>query len=77
MVKLGEGAIQKFRTEVDWRAPDVQIRADAVMQRLAFEYATGYLEGGNERLAVYRDASRPTFVAEELRAMVDSIKIES
>jgi len=73
VVKLGEAAIQKFRTEVDWRAPDVQARVDAVMQRLAFEYATGYLEGGNERLAVYRDASRPTFVAKEFRAMVDQM----
>ncbi|MGZ8868617.1 MAG: hypothetical protein ACXW2P_09760 [Thermoanaerobaculia bacterium] len=73
VVKLGEAAIQKFRREVDWRAPDAQARADAVMQRLAFEYATGYLEGGNERLAVYRDASRPTRVAEEFRAMVDQM----
>ena len=73
VVKLGEAAIHKFRTEVDWRAPDVQAKADAVMQRLAFEYASGYLEGGNERLAVYRDGSRPTFVAEEFREMVDQM----
>lgn len=73
VVKLGEAAIHKFRTEVDWRAPDVQAKADAVMQRLAFDYATGYLEGGNERLAVYRDGSRPTFVAEEFREMVDQM----
>ena len=72
-VKLSETAIQKFRTEVDWRAADVQARADAVMRRLAFEYVTGYLEGGNERLAVYRDSSRPTLVAEEFRAMVDQM----
>ena len=43
------------------------------MQRLALEYATGYPKAGNGRLAVYRDASRPTFVAEEFRAMVDQM----
>jgi hypothetical protein len=34
---------------------------------------TGYLAGGNGRLAVYRDNSRPTFVAEEFRSMVDQM----
>jgi hypothetical protein len=70
-VKLGERDLQKFRTEVDWKAGNAQAAADAVMRRLALDYVTGYLEGGNERLAVYRDNSRPTFVAEEFRAMVD------
>jgi hypothetical protein len=70
-VKLGEAALQRFRSDVDWKAPDVQAAADGVMQQLAFEYVKGYLEGGNERLAIYRDQSRPTFVAGEFRAMVD------
>ncbi len=41
------------------------------MRRLALEYMSGYLEGGNSRLAAYRDAGRPTFVAQEFAAMVD------
>jgi hypothetical protein len=72
-VKLGERALQRFRTEVDWTAGNVQAAADALMQQLAFEYVTEYIEGGNERLAVYRDDSRPTFVAREFRAMVDGM----
>ena len=43
------------------------------MQQLAFEYVTRYLKGGNDSLAVYRDSSRPTFVAQEFRSMVDSM----
>ena len=43
------------------------------MRRVAFEYVTRYLEGGNERLAVYRDRSRPTLLAEEFRAMTDEM----
>ncbi len=70
-VKLGERALQRFREEVDWKAGDAHLAADAVMRQVALEYVTGYLEGGNGQLAVYRDKSRPTFVAEEFRGMVD------
>jgi hypothetical protein len=70
-LKLGEKGLQAFRTEVNWSGSGTQAAAEAVMRRLAFEYVNGYLEGGNERLAVYRDNSRPTFVAAEFRSMVD------
>jgi hypothetical protein len=70
-VKLSEASLHRFRTEIDWKASDVHPEADALMRRLAFEYVTGYLEGGNERLAVYRDKSRPTFVAREFRGLID------
>ena len=72
-IKLGEGALRRFRSEVDWKASTARATADAVMRQLAFEYVTGYLEGGNERLAVYRDNSRPTFVAHEFREMIDQM----
>ena len=70
-VKLGEEALKRFRSEIDWKSPNARSAANALMQRLAFEHVTRYLEGGNERLAVYRDNSRPTFVAQEFRTMVD------
>lgn len=69
-VKLGEQALGRFR-QIDWKKPDSRTAADALMRQLALEYVTGYLEGGNDRLAVYRDKSRPTLVAEEFRAMAD------
>jgi hypothetical protein len=72
-VKLGEEAIQRFRTEVDWRAPTANTSANTLMQKLALQYVVGYLEGGNERLAVYRDGSRATSLAEEFRAMTDQL----
>lgn len=70
-VKLNEKALERFRTEIDWKAPNPGPAVDSLMRQLAFEYVTGYLEGGDERLAVYRDKSRPTSVARELRAMID------
>ena len=70
-VKLGEHAIERFRSEIDWNAPTAREAANRLMQQLAFEYVTRYLEGGNDELAVYRDDSRPTFVAQEFRTMID------
>ena len=43
------------------------------MRQLSLEYVNGYLKGGNDQLAVYRDNSRPTFVAQEFRTMVDGM----
>jgi len=72
-VKLSEQSLERFRTQVDWNTPNPRPAADALMQRLAFEYVNRYLEGGNERLAVYRDNERPTFVAREFRTMIDQM----
>jgi hypothetical protein len=72
-IKLGEQALRRFRSEIDWSAPNVRTDANALMQRLAFEYVTRYLDGGNEQLAVYRDNSRPRFVAQEFQTMVDQM----
>jgi hypothetical protein len=72
-VKLSEPALNRFRSEIDWSAPNARAAANTLMQRLAFEYVNKYLEAGNEQLAVYRDNSRPTFVAQEFRTMVDGM----
>ena len=72
-VKLGEDALNRFRSQVNWKAADANASADRLMRQLAFEYVTRYLAGGNDSLAVYRDNSRPTFVAQEFRSMVDSM----
>ena len=72
-VKLDERALQQFQSDIDWKAANAGAAADALMQRLALDYVTEYLAGGNDRLAVYRDKSRPTFVAQEFRGMVDQM----
>ena len=72
-IKLGQGALDRLRREIDWAKPTATADATALARQLAFEYVTGYLEGGNDRLAVYRDAERPTFVADEFKSMVDRI----
>ena len=72
-LKLGEEALKRFRSQVNWKAPDANASANRVMRQIALEYVTRYLSGGNDSLAVYRDNSRPTFVAQEFRSMVDSM----
>ena len=72
-LKLGEDALKRFRLQIDWKGPDAGASANRLMRQLAFEYVTRYLKGGNDSLAVYRDSSRPTFVAQEFRSMVDSM----
>jgi hypothetical protein len=72
-IKLSEEALRRIQSAVDWKAPNRQAVADTEMRQLALEYVQGYLEGGNERLAVYRDGSRPTFVAQEFRLMIDEM----
>jgi hypothetical protein len=69
-VKLGEAALNRVRKEVDWSKPTATTDAERVIRALALEYVTGYLAGGNERLAAYRDSDRPTFIAQEFASMI-------
>ncbi len=72
-IKLSEGALLRMKKEIDWSKPTAHQDVEALMRRIALEYVTGYLQGGNARLAAYRDSSRPTFVGEEFKSMVDRI----
>jgi hypothetical protein len=70
-LKLDERAIQRFRTEIDWRSHGAAGAANTVMRLIALGYVRGYLEGGNPRLPVYRDTSIPTDVAREFETMAN------
>ena len=70
-LKLGEPALTRIQKETDWSKPTATADVERSIRKLALEYVNGYLEGGNSRLAQYRDADRPTFVAQEFAAMVN------
>jgi hypothetical protein len=70
-IKLSAEALERIRNSVDWSKPTVKADVEAVFRQIALEYVNGYLEGGNDRLAVYRDSANPTFVAAEFKSMVD------
>jgi hypothetical protein len=63
--------VKRVRSEINWNGPDVAGAVNRLAQRIAVEYVSGYLKGGNDELAVMRDGSRPTFVAQEFRSMVE------
>jgi hypothetical protein len=72
-IKLGEPALQRLRQSVDWSKPDAAAAVERLAKQLMLEYSKGYAEAGNDRLAVYRDSSRPTFVASEFKSMIDRL----
>jgi len=70
-IKLAESALLRVRQSVDWSKPNAAAAAEALAKQLMLDFVKGYLEAGNEGLAVYRDAARPTFVATEFKSMID------
>src|SRR5215471_9291617 len=72
-VKLPAAAIDRMRRDVDWSQPAAHEQANRLARQIAFEYVTEYLKGGNQELAVYRDADRPTFVAKEFEELVNRL----
>ncbi len=70
-LKLDADGLRTIRAGVVWGRPSARGDATALFRRMALEYVEGYREGGNARLAVYRDKDHPTFVANEFRSMID------
>jgi len=70
-IKLSEVALTRIRKEIDWSKPTATADVERLMRRMSLDYVTGYLEGGNARLATYRDSDRPTFVGAEFQSMID------
>ena len=68
-LKLGESALTRIQRDIDWSSPTASADAERAVRMMAFDYVNGYLEGGNARLAAYRDRKRPTFVGAEFAEM--------
>ncbi len=76
-LKLGENALQRIRKEVDWSKPlpEATSQVEALFRHLSLDYVIRYQAEGNEALAAYRDTSRPTFVAQEFKTMIDRMPL--
>ena len=72
-LKLSGEALARLRKEVDWTKPDAKAQLERLMRAMAVDYINAYREGGNSRLAVYRDGANPTFVANEFRELVNGM----
>lgn len=76
-LKLSAEALARMKKEIDWKRPDVKAQLERLMRVMAADYVNAYREGGNARLAVYRDAEHPTFVANEFRELVNAMPLLS
>ena len=72
-LKMSAETIARFRKEVDWTRADAKVQVEKLIRAIATSYVNAYREGGNARLAVYRDNANPTFVANEFRLLVESM----
>jgi hypothetical protein len=72
-VKLGADGLERIRKQVDWSRPDAKAQVEQLIQTMGVAYVNAYREGGNSRLAVYRDSSRPTYVAKEFQELIDGM----
>ncbi|MEO8679552.1 MAG: hypothetical protein ABI665_10930 [Vicinamibacterales bacterium] len=69
-LKASAAAIGRLRKSVDFTRPDAKAQVERTVRQMAVEFVDAYREGGNRELAVYRDRSNPTFVANEFRELV-------
>jgi hypothetical protein len=71
-LRLGDRAIARFRTEVDWTAADAGRRANLLVRQLMLSYAEAYLQGGDGALGAVHNERDPRGVAEEFQALIRS-----
>jgi hypothetical protein len=69
-VQLPAEAIERFRTGINWSAPDARDKATAELRRMALEALVAYQKGGNRALGVYRDHDQPTAVESVYRTVL-------
>ncbi|HEX6043714.1 MAG TPA: hypothetical protein VFZ22_04440 [Pyrinomonadaceae bacterium] len=68
-LKLSANMIERFRREVNWDAPDYQVKASELMKRMLVEYVGDYRKRGNAALIEYNDKRDEVRLADEHQAL--------
>jgi hypothetical protein len=68
-IKLSANMIERFRREVNWQAPDYQVKAGELLKRMLVEYVGDYLKRGNAALIEYNDKRDQVRLADEHQAL--------
>jgi hypothetical protein len=71
-LRLGDRAIARFGTDVDWSAADAGRRANLLTRQLLLGYAEAYLRGGDDALGAAHNERKPQVVGEEFRTLIRS-----
>ncbi len=67
---LGDPAIQRFQTDVDWNAPDAAKRANLFMRELMLSHAQAYLRGGDQALGSTHNDKPPRLRADDFHQLL-------
>src|SRR5262249_18059976 len=69
-VRLPEASIERFRREIDWKAPDADARASAMFKQMIVDNARAYLADAPTRILQYDDDKRPIRPADEFASIL-------
>ncbi len=67
---LGDSAIQRFQSEIDWRQTDATTRANLLMRQMLLTHVQAYLAGGNQALGAVHNEKRPRLFADEFQRVL-------
>ena len=69
-LQLTAEAIERFKTSVDWAAPDAGDRANRLLQLMLFEMLGAYKIGGIAALGTYQDRAGPASIGFEFQKLL-------
>ena len=68
-LKLSAPMIERFRTEIDWNAPNYQLAVTNLFKQMLFDYVRDYRTRGEAALIEYNDKRDEVSLATEQRAL--------
>jgi hypothetical protein len=69
-LQLPAESIEKFKTSVNWSAPDVPAQVNGLAQKMALEELVRYQKDGNSALGTYYDKEHPVHVVEQFQSLL-------
>jgi len=71
-VKLSAAMIERFRKEIDWQAPDYQVKVTNLFKQMLLDYVRDYRNRGDAALIEYNDKRNEVSLAAEHRALTSA-----
>lgn len=70
-IKVSTNGLARLRTDIQWGRDDELEQLNALARAMVVEYATAYLAGGDDALAVYHDKDDPQPIVDGLLTLID------
>ena len=67
---IGDKAIERVQSDVDWTSPDAERRANLSMRQLLLAHAEAYLKGGDQALGAVHDEKNPRVRVDEFHQVL-------